>query len=1459
MKTVFAEIQPFRKLTGARVMVRVGDSPIADGFGAGGFDWEPAFIERPVTSHELMSVDLDGKVQAGRVRFSLKLSSITAIPDALTVDWQGAPVTIWTSGELSYARRVLEFAGHITSVRPDIDTKTLVVDAEVSIALIEKPLLIQEFSGGGGIAGDPALRGTLMPAGFGVMDGIEPVWFDETYNIGMIDGYGNTLAITRLMEGVDLRGASVGNYATYAALKQAIIDKVIPPGRWGTCIAQGLVGLGAPAVGVVMVDAVFGYDLPGSWMRRILDAHAGVALDNIETTAFDSLTAQVQAVVGAAPQTGWWTKDQRQCRDLLEAIAGSCNATLLVGFDGRVTVSRGVASAPVGTLNRNGSVEPRVLNWRIAETVPPFYELKARTARPARVLTRDEVLFIDNFVPRGVFDIAEVYRAGNTVYLLDGSEWLYKNLTASAGHAPPVPPTEEDDWWRQLFPPINYLELPGLADAISDLEDAIDGSVTIFYQTATPTADGIGDLWFKTDTSKWYRWTGSVWQLTEDAGIGQAITAAAGAQATADGKVKTFYQDATPTAEGVGDLWVRPSDVPKVIRRWSGTAWIAQTPATLAELDTVANAKLNGKITAFFAAAVPVSTAIGDLWFNTTTSKWYRAASIGADQIAAGEWVLAEDSGIGDAIAAAGTAQATADGKIVTFYQDATPTAEAVGDLWVKVTEVPKIVRRWSGSVWIAQTPANLAELDPAAADALAAASAAIAAVANDGIIRADEKFKILFPNLRIFESRFQQLIARAAQVGIAPAKNNRISADLADWTATGVTRDAVLVADPFGGTKATRFFHSSAGAAIRRITENTNTAAAGYIFFGIVAKYIHGLPFMRWSMDTAPGDIYWDLKTGRATSLGRAPQGWVRRGSVPLLDGFRFYWGIRQVTAADAADTHSVYFLDQTGSTQTTAGFTGGEVHVMRPQVASLESIPAFFDTTASDVAPAAGNAIADAAVAARSAFLCAIASNVTPDVENSSVDSIIFPFDNVLANQHLLSAWTAISAPAVARLDGYWQITDDSGAATEGIQLTSALTYAAGTQIGVLVRVAKDAIPRATRFVSLRIFQVSDGTFAEVLLDTETGETSTGGTLAVVAASSPAAVNYDAADWLINIVTTLTAASTVRCDLFPARGASAAWATGAAATGSAKFLLPQLFVGSVAERARRSISDLLGAWERSMAALAQAISLEDSKRADKLTVAAAQTIQFDSTGTTSSQLPKVLTNVIKRGSADVTALGAFTFTPSGCAISTAGLAIGQVQLDDVDAANASIGVSVILDGQTHTGTIPITRTLADPPGSGSGGGTGATSFGPVTVNATISDTSYDASPQVLAQGQMRSSAGGQIRMVLAGEYTAGNSITGAAKTVSVNAKAQRSTDGTTWTDMGLSATGTTSTGGHLDNGDPDTGSWVQAVVGTVGANSLVGGLSASTDYHVRWIAYGIFTGQASVGVSGTASGAQS
>ena len=238
-----------------------------------------------------------------------------------------------------------------------------------------------------------------------------------------------------------------------------------------------------------------------------------------------------------------------------------------------------------------------------------------------------------------------------------------------------------------------------------DILNVPAGITGIAYQSTAPSSPNTGDFWIDSDDDKQYRWSGSAWVQVQDDDIAQALSNAATAQSTADGKVFVFYSASAPVADATGDLWVDSNDTNKLYR-WSGSSWVAVYDTRIATaLSDASNAQAtaDGKIVTFVQTSAPTAQATGDLWIDSDdNNKLYRWSG--------SSWVSVQDGDITQAqadastgIANAATAQATADGKVVTFVQTSAPTAEGVGDLWMDTNDNNKMYR-WSGSSWVAYT-----------------------------------------------------------------------------------------------------------------------------------------------------------------------------------------------------------------------------------------------------------------------------------------------------------------------------------------------------------------------------------------------------------------------------------------------------------------------------------------------------------------------------------------------------------------------------------------------------------------------------------------------------------------------------------------------------------------------------------------------------------------------------------
>lgn len=312
-----------------------------------------------------------------------------------------------------------------------------------------------------------------------------------------------------------------------------------------------------------------------------------------------------------------------------------------------------------------------------------------------------------------------------------------------------------------------------------------DGKIDSFYQTTMPTGT-IGDIWFDTDDgNKQYRHNGTTFVVVQDTAIGTAITAAAGAQATADGKVTTFASTSAPTAEGVGDLWVDTDDSNKLYR-WSGSAWVSVRDAGIAAAAALANdaqVTADGKVQTFYQSSAPTAEGTGDLWFDTDDgNKQYRWSG--------SAWVAVQDAGIGQAISDAAGAQATADGKVTTFYTTTAPTAEGVGDLWFDTDDSNKLYR-WSGSAWVAARDAGIAQAITDASTAQTTANSKVKTFTGETAPTADTVGDLWFKPSTGYLTRWNgSAWVDVSNIGATAAQITSISTALSDAANAQTTAD---------------------------------------------------------------------------------------------------------------------------------------------------------------------------------------------------------------------------------------------------------------------------------------------------------------------------------------------------------------------------------------------------------------------------------------------------------------------------------------------------------------------------------------------------------------------------------------------------------------------------------------------------------------------------------------------
>ena len=271
------------------------------------------------------------------------------------------------------------------------------------------------------------------------------------------------------------------------------------------------------------------------------------------------------------------------------------------------------------------------------------------------------------------------------------------------------------------------------SQVITDLQNQVDGAIETWFYEGVPTLTNapasswttdkdkdthLGDLYYDNKTGKAYRFAkdGNTykWTIITDTDIAKALSDAAKAQETADGKMKVFSTQPIPPYQ-LGDIWVNaiyPTDGSiyknEILRcqtakaKGSSFAIADWTKASKYTDDSALNTfkeeykndmasykeQLDEKVETWFYNYAPTtqnkpasdwttdtlkSQHAGDLFYNTSNGYTYRWTGTA--------WARIKDNDINTAMTAASKAQDTADGKRTVFTSQPTVPYDE-GDLW---------------------------------------------------------------------------------------------------------------------------------------------------------------------------------------------------------------------------------------------------------------------------------------------------------------------------------------------------------------------------------------------------------------------------------------------------------------------------------------------------------------------------------------------------------------------------------------------------------------------------------------------------------------------------------------------------------------------------------------------------------------------------------------------------------
>jgi hypothetical protein len=435
---ILVELAPLDPATGNRVTLRAASKQDRRMTNLNGVRWWPALTEMGPIRLPGFTGGFDTATQPGSVSLSLlidKLANLDA--NARRFVWAGAGVTIYGGTPGAAWPWTTLFNGIVTANQST--GNQLQLTASVDDETFQRNILTAFYAGTTGAEGPSDLKNVAKPFLIGRCRNVEPILIDATNSVFQFHGYGPISAVNGLYERGSAFPAPIANYATYAALVAA----VIAPGKWATCLAAGMVRLGAPPYGVITGDvdgdkpATTWFSKTGEIINRVA-TNAGVSAGDIDSTSLTALDTAVSTLTSGGGIIGLYLTEQESVIDFTSRLARACNHQAGVSNLGKLYVTKPVIGSPVATFDAQSRRQPGVYDSSELDVSPPYTRIEMTALRSWRVHTFDEIAASVTPVDLGNYAAGTTYREGNIVFQpTDGKRYYYISNTPTAGNAPP--------------------------------------------------------------------------------------------------------------------------------------------------------------------------------------------------------------------------------------------------------------------------------------------------------------------------------------------------------------------------------------------------------------------------------------------------------------------------------------------------------------------------------------------------------------------------------------------------------------------------------------------------------------------------------------------------------------------------------------------------------------------------------------------------------------------------------------------------------------------------------------------------------------------------------------------------------------------------------------------------------------------------------------------------------------